>query len=111
MTINYQLRAISSIALSAILILIAAKTSAQESVARQEMKCHVELFGGQETIYYSALLTNETILKAAYNLENRNILTTLSPKKLTVYKVNECVLKDANFSRAQARSVEALMEL
>ena len=111
MNVKHQLRYVSNIALSALFILIATGTSAQADTVRQEMKCHVELLGGSETIYYSALLTNETVLQASKKLESSTILTTLSPKKIAVYKVKECVLKDASFARAQARSVEKLMEL
>lgn len=92
-------------------IVKAQENDGQVEVIHQEMKCHVNLVGGQETIHYTGLFRGETVLEAKNKLQERKILTILSPKKLAIYKVNECVLKEKRFSSLQAINLEKRIEL
>ena len=76
----------------------------------QAVKCHVTLFGGNQTIYYGVLL-KAPMKQVAEELKGRKILTTLSTEKQKVYEVHECVLHEKKFKGTKARYIESAMEL
>lgn len=80
------------------------------SAEKQEVKCHVSLLGGEQTIYFG-LLKKQSMLIVAQNLKGKKIMTTLSAKKKSVYEVFECVLQEAKFSSTDAQYIESKIEL
>ncbi len=70
-------------------------------------KCFVEVLGGQNTIVYQMIRENK-LSGLGEKLTNKSLHTTLSDKKVKIYKVNECVLDSEEFSTVTAKSVEKL---
>ena len=67
-----------------------------------DVKCHIELNGGRESIYFATI--NENALKNLdKRLINRKIPTVYSKAKQQVNQVYECVKMTDDFSTAQAR--------
>ncbi len=67
-----------------------------------DVKCHIELNGGRESIYFATV--NENALKNLdKRLINRKIPTVYSKNKQQVNRVYECVKMTDDFSTAQAR--------
>ena len=52
---------------------------------RVDAKCHVELYGGAETIYFRTIKI-EQLEKLAKKVVNRSVLTPTSSKKNKIYK-------------------------
>ena len=73
-----------------------------------EVKCHVELFGGNETIYFR-VLDSKQLVKLPKELVNREVLTSLSKTKQKIYKVHECVLLTDNFSSLKSQLIDEKM--
>lgn len=71
-----------------------------------DAKCHVELFGGQQTIYLATVKENH-LNKLSDRLANRKIRTVFSKDKQQVFKVFECVKLENTFSSIQARNLFA----
>jgi len=82
------------------------KKDKQES--KIEVKCHVELFGGNETIYFR-VLNSKHFGKLAKELVNREVLTSLSRTKQKIYKVHECVLLSDNFTLRKSQLIDNQM--
>lgn len=76
----------------------------------KEVKCHVSLLGGAETIYFG-VLPKQPLKKIADSLVGRNILTTLSKDKMNIYKVYECALAKESFKSSKARNIEVELAL
>jgi hypothetical protein len=73
-----------------------------------EAKCHVELFGGNETIYFR-MINSEDLSKLANRVINRKILTTFSGEKKKIYKVHECVYATASFTLTKSQNIDKRM--
>jgi hypothetical protein len=87
--------------------------SAAESVHRKqsfkvEMKCHVELMGGENVIHFTVIKKNKAA-KLSQFLVGRKILTDSSKKKKVIYKVKECVDSKDSFNKHIARNIERKM--
>lgn len=70
-----------------------------------EIKCHVVLIGGAETIHFinSEMKSPKQVAKF---LKYKRILTTFSNKPKKIYQVKECVLSGASFSNPHANELE-----
>jgi len=79
------------------------KKDKQES--KIEVKCHVELFGGNETIYFR-VLKSAHLDKLSKELVNREVLTSLSRAKQKIYKVHECVPLTASFTLLKSQLID-----
>ncbi len=82
----------------------AADNAKQEK--KVDAKCHVELYGGQQAIYFTTV-QEKAINKLDKRLANRKITTVYSKEKQQVYQVFECVKLADNFSTLQARNLFA----
>ena len=69
------------------------------------VKCHVELLGGGETIYF-ALINKKRLANFKEQLGNKLITTTWSDKKQKVYKATECVLLKGSFKGNRAKATD-----
>jgi len=90
----------------ALCILCFSFSSNAASTKKIDVKCHVELFGGQQTIYL-ATVKESHLNKLSERLANRKIHTVYSNEKQQVYKVFECVKLENSFSSIQARNLFA----
>ena len=71
----------------------------------QEVKCHVELLGGIETIYFVS--TKELSLRNIANkIKGKQIITPLSENVATIYKVVECVKLYDDFTRLPSQNLD-----
>ncbi|MDO6445837.1 TapY2 family type IVa secretion system protein [Colwellia sp. 1_MG-2023] len=70
-------------------------------------KCFVTLYGGEQTILYQ-IINESKFNKLADLLTNTSTMTTLSDKKMKVYKVIECVQTADNFKNQLALAVEKI---
>jgi len=70
-----------------------------------DAKCHVELYGGEETIYFRTIKLGQ-LEKLANKVVNRSVLTTISSKKKKIYKVHECVLLKNSFKASRSKTVD-----
>jgi hypothetical protein len=68
-------------------------------------KCHVELLGGGEQIYFQSVKQGKE-KQLATRLSNRKIQTVGNRGKVAVYNVKECVLTTQNFTAAASRLLE-----
>ena len=85
---------------------VLAKQVDKEEGKTVEAKCHIELFGGGETIHF--IVINEHRLKALpQELINRSVMTQLSDKKRKIYKVTECILLNDSFLGNRAQFIDA----
>lgn len=83
---------------------LVASSQAATKKGKVDVKCHIELLGGEQTIYLAQVKQKK--LKNLVNiLKNRRIITSTSTDKKKVYKVFECVLNDETFKSAQARQL------
>ena len=73
-----------------------------------EAKCHVELFGGNETIY-SRVINRIQLNNLPKELVNRNIRTSFSREKQKIYKVHECVFSTAKFTLTKSQRIDEKM--
>ncbi|SEK30016.1 hypothetical protein SAMN05216262_10112 [Colwellia chukchiensis] len=71
-----------------------------------DVKCHVELYGGLESIYFASVPENK-LNKLDVSLSNRKIATVYSKQKQQVYRVFECAKLTEAFSSAKARNLFA----
>jgi len=78
----------------------------KEQQRKVTAKCFVNLYGGQQTIYYRTIKKKQ-LAKLAEKLTNKMIMTLRSNKKKKVFQVKECVLREDKFSGSQAREIEA----
>ena len=85
---------------------VLAKQVDKEEGKTVEAKCHIELFGGGETIHF--IVINEHRFKTLpQQLVNRSVLTQLSDKKRKIYKVNECTLLNDDFKSSRAQLMDS----
>jgi len=73
-----------------------------------EVKCHIELFGGNETIY-SRVINRMQLINLPKELVNRNIRTSFSREKQKIYKVHECVFSTAKFTLTKSQRIDEKM--
>jgi len=71
-----------------------------------DAKCHVELYGGGETLYFRTI-KREKLKSLAKKMVNRSVLTPMSSTKRKVYKVHECVLLQDTFKASRSKEVDA----
>ena len=89
-----------------LLSLMSNASAEQASIKKITAKCFVNLYGGQQTIYYRKIDPIK-LANLAENLSGKMITTVYSNQKKKIYKVNECILKENEFSDAWARQIEA----
>lgn len=85
----------------------ATNTNANEGKTdrKVEVKCHIELYGGGDSIYYQ-VISEKKMNTLPMTIVNRNIDVVTSSKKQKVFKVNECVPINKDFSSKLAREKE-----
>ena len=79
---------------------------ANKKVKKVDAKCHVELYGGAETIYFRTIKSGQ-LEKLAQKVVNRKVLTPLSSDKKKIYKVHECVLLKDSFKASASKRIDA----
>jgi hypothetical protein len=80
-------------------------TLAKQKVDKVEVKCHVELYGGGETVHFRKL-KKDKLTKLEQRLVNKKINVAKMKAKQTIYKVIECVSLDKEFSTFQSKGVD-----
>ena len=70
-----------------------------------DIKCHVVLVGGAETIHYANIPRNSLDYYAGSLVDNKILVTGKRGKK-SVYKVNECVLASRKFKRQRFNTLD-----
>ncbi len=96
-----KMKTSSSVFIS-LLMLMAGKTFASDKV---DVKCHVVLVGGSETIHYANIPRNSLDFYEGSLIDNRILVTGKRGKK-SVYKVNECVLASRKFKRQRSNTLD-----
>ena len=87
------------------LVLLSGGVQAENNEA-VELKCHVELFGGLEVIYF--VKAKENGGQALVNkLVGKNVTVAGSRKKKKIYQVKECADLHDKFIGAQANKLDA----
>jgi hypothetical protein len=86
--------------------LFANPTIAKQKVKKVEVKCHVELYGGGETIHFRKIKKSK-LDKLEQRLVNKKIKVAKIKGKQKIYKVLECIPLDEEFSNFQSKSVDA----
>lgn len=84
--------------------LSAAAANIVEKKYKVDVKCHVELVGGQQVIYFARVKQNQ-VNKLVDTLVNRNIPTSIAKEQQKVYRAFECVLLDAKFNSLKANQL------
>jgi hypothetical protein len=77
-----------------------------KKIKKVDAKCHVELYGGVETIYFRTIKSNQ-LDKLLKKLINKNVLTPSSSEKQKIYKVHECVFLQDTFKTSSSKKVDA----
>ena len=77
-----------------------------KKIKKLDAKCHVELYGGVETIYFRTIKSDQ-LDKLAKKLINKSVLTPSSSEKQKIYKVYECVLLQDTFKTNSSKQVDA----
>jgi hypothetical protein len=101
-----MIKMILTLALSLVVILNVNAANNVKNDKKIDAKCHIELYGGQQTIYF-ATVQGSHLSKLVRRLSNRSIPTVFSQKKQKVYKVYECVKLSDKFSSIQGRKIFA----
>ena len=89
------------------LIMISFTSNAEQANKKVDAKCHVELYGGVETIYFRTIKSNQ-LDKLAKKLINRSVLTPSSSEKQKIYKVHECVFLRDTFKTTSSKKIDAI---
>lgn len=77
-----------------------------KQVAKKEYKCHVELLGGSDTLYF--INTRKTSFTTIANsVKGRKSSVQFSNKKLPIHKVVECVSIYGEFTGDNSKLVDA----
>jgi len=90
--------------LATCLLLAGAAQGAKED--RAELKCHVELLGGNEVIYFVNANKNEG-LNMVKKLSGKSITVSGSRKKQKIYRVKECTDLHGRFKSDLANQLDA----
>jgi hypothetical protein len=90
-----------------ILIIVSFTSDAKQANKKVDAKCHVELYGGVETIYFRTIKSDQ-LDKLAKKLINRSVLTPLSSEKQKIYKVLECVFLQDTFKASSSKKIDAI---
>jgi hypothetical protein len=80
-------------------------TLANQKVEKIEVKCHVEIYGGGEAIYFRKI-KKDKLDKLEQRLVNKKIKVPKMKEKQKIYKVLECVSLDKEFSTFQSKRVD-----
>ncbi len=72
---------------------------------KKEVKCHVELYGGKETIYFGLAPLNE-LKNYAQSIIGKKIYVAKTKKKKSIYKVLECVAMNDKFTSRKAKALD-----
>ncbi len=79
---------------------------ANKQVIKHEVKCHVELYGGKEVIYFGlAPLTD--LKNYAQAIVGKKISVPTIKGKKSIYKAFECVVMNDKFTSRQARLLDS----
>jgi len=79
--------------------------SASLKSKKVDVKCHVELVGGGETVAFWNI--SEKRLQGFHNkLRGKKVLTTLSSDKKTIYQAFECVPLKESFTSFKAKNID-----
>jgi hypothetical protein len=70
-----------------------------------DIKCHLELVGGGETIHFASVFKGNS-QKYSQSLYNQKIWVAGKQGKHEVYKVNQCVEADKKFKLTRANTLE-----
>lgn len=70
-----------------------------------EIKCHVELVGGGETIHFAEVAVKGSQFNKA-DVKSLSIMATNSRHKHDIFKVKECVMATAKFRTGRAQTLE-----
>ena len=74
-------------------------------LATIDYKCHVELIGGIQTIYF-VNTKKQHLNRLAQSLVGKKKRKPFSREERVIYKVFECVKLNDNFTRAQSTAVD-----
>jgi hypothetical protein len=80
-------------------------TIAKEKVEKVEIKCHVELYGGNEAIHFRKI-RKDKVAKLEQRLLNKKIKVANIKGKQKIYKVLECVPLNEDFSQLQSKNID-----
>lgn len=72
-----------------------------------DVKCHVELVGGGESINFWMSPANK-LQKLARNIVGKEVMIPSANAKKVIYKVHECVLLTKKFKGATARQLDEM---
>ena len=86
------------------ILLAGAVQAAQDD--RAELKCHVELFGGNEVIHFVNAKKNEGF-NMVKRLTGKSVTVTGSRKKQKIYRVKECTDLHGRFKGDLANQLDA----
>lgn len=86
------------------LIIFAGYVQAEKS-QKFDAKCHVELVGGGETIYF-ATTKKKDWRSLAKRLTGASITTAGSRKKQKIYRINECTDLNEDFKTSKAKQLD-----
>jgi len=81
--------------------------SAVKKHDKLDAKCHVEVLGGKQAIYF-AMVTQGGLSKLSKSISHKKVRTVDSKEKLKIHKVFECVLSEDEFTKASARSLDKI---
>ena len=99
---NYMI----AVVLLTVITSTASHAAATGQASNHEVKCHVELYGGKEAIYFG--LTSSKDLKAyGQSIVGKKISVAATKGKKSVYKVFECVAMTEQFTSRQARTLDS----
>jgi len=77
-----------------------------KKIKKVDAKCHVELYGGTESIYFRTIKSGQ-LEKLAKQVLNRDVITPTSSEKKKIYKVHECVLLDSTFKTNRSKRLDS----
>lgn len=91
-----------------ILVFISSFFDVSANEKKLEFKCHVELLGGRDSIYFTNVKQNQ-IKKLKVSLVGKKFKAFGVKGKQTIYKVNECKPINDIFDSTAAKSADSLI--
>lgn len=87
------------------LVVFSIPSIAKPASSRIEYKCHVELIGGKQVIYFAQINAqkNKNISNV---LLGKKVSANNSAKPAAIYKIYECVTSDKSFATTKAQKME-----
>jgi len=80
-------------------------TLAKQKIEKVEVKCHVELYGGGETVHFRKI-KKDKLVKLEQRLVNKKIKVAKIKEKQIIYKVLECVSLGKEFTTFQSKRID-----